>query len=273
MFQLACTVRNCQKPLAVVEGGLQCANRHCFDRAKQGYYNLLQPQDSRSSKPGDSDEAVDARQRWLDHGHMAGLVDVLLPWCETANQKTTQVIDLGCGEGTFAAALFGESLSGYCGIDLSRRAIRLAARKLPKATWVQANADRRLPAIDGTVDRILSLFGRRPIAEIKRTLAIDGRCIIAVPGADDLLELREHVQEAGIQRNRWQNIVEQFAEHELRLLKHTQWLHRVRLDRRQIADALAMTYRAVRNSQQQRLESLDSAEVSLNAGLLLVQHA
>ncbi|GAB5406088.1 MAG: hypothetical protein Aurels2KO_43190 [Aureliella sp.] len=207
---------------------------------------------------------------------MQGLVETLSPWCATdqpSDSQGIQTLDLGCGEGTFGHLLFGEHPESFCGVDLSRRAIRLAVQRWPQATWVQANADRRLPAMDGSTHRILSLFGRRPIDEIKRTLAPDGICIVAVPAADDLVELREHVQTEGTQRNRWQPIAEQFTAGGLTLVQQGTWSHRVDLDRYAIADALAMTYRAVRRSQRERLESLENASVTLAADLMLFRHA
>ena len=67
-------------------------------------------------------------------------------------------MDLGCGEGTFGSALFADEAEGYVGIDLSKRAIKLAARAWREPTWVLANADRCLPAADASVDRIVSLI-------------------------------------------------------------------------------------------------------------------
>lgn len=276
MFQLSCSVRNCGQALLRTDSGLTCPRGHCFDRAKQGYYNLLQPQDSRSVIPGDRDEAVEARQRWLARGLMTSLIDMLRLWCGAALQNAgtnNQVLDLGCGEGTFGVALFGEKPHTFCGVDLSRRAIRMATKRWPTATWVQANADRRLPALDGNTGLILSLFGRRPIAEIKRSLAPTGSCIVAVPATTDLIELREQIQQEGRERNRSEAIVRQFAEGGLQLCDRALWQHRPTLDQAAIADALAMTYRAVRHSQQQRLANVDSMTVTLSAELMRFQHA
>ena len=38
-MSLTCPI--CRKPLSLVGNGLACSNRHSFDRARQGYYNLL----------------------------------------------------------------------------------------------------------------------------------------------------------------------------------------------------------------------------------------
>ena len=49
----------CQAPLASADNGLACANRHSFDRARQGYYNLLPVQHKKSLDPGDNAGPLD----------------------------------------------------------------------------------------------------------------------------------------------------------------------------------------------------------------------
>ncbi|EMI45940.1 putative RNA methyltransferase [Rhodopirellula sp. SWK7] len=273
MFELRCTVRDCQHVLDRSESGLTCESRHHFDRAKQGYWNLAQPQDRKSKQPGDCDDAVMARHRWLACGHAAGLVQTLSPWMSvTATSTTPRTLDLGCGEGFFGPAFFSGEEDGYCGIDLSKTAIKLAARRWPEATWVLANADRELPAIDASVDRVLSLFGRRPVAEIKRVLAAEGICVVAVPGEEDLIELREQVQQSGHRRRRWELVVEEMESVGLRCIQQSSWQHQVTLAPDAILDALAMTYRGVRHSQQERLQAIESMDVTLAADLMLFRH-
>lgn len=275
MFELRCTVRNCFQLLSQRDNGLFCPAGHHFDRAKQGYWNLLQPQDRRSSKPGDSDEAVLARQRWLARGYAINLVNILRPWTQfgpvepAAGQR--RILDLGCGEGSFGPALFPGDANGYCGIDLSKRAIKLAARTWPEATWVLANADRTLPAADASVNRIVSLFGRRPANEIDRVLTPGGICLIAVPGEDDLIELRDEIQATGIRRSRWETVVNEMSTAGLEYVDHQLWQQQVALEANSIADALAMTYRAVRHSQQRRLGSLSAMNVTLSADIILLR--
>ena len=277
MFKLRCTVRNCDQLLELRDAGLFCASGHHFDQSKGGYWNLTQPQDKKSLDPGDSDDAVMARHRWLQRGHAKGLVEAIRPWLQTdmssgrtVNSLTNQrALDLGCGEGTFGPALFGESPEDYCGIDLSRRAIKLAARRWPAATWVLANADRVLPVTDNSIGRVVSLFGRRPIGEIARVLADDGVCIVAVPGEEDLIELRARVQNEGHRRSRWEQVVDEMRAAGLGLVEHRLWTHRVDLGVEEISDALAMTYRAVRKSQQDRLATVGNTKVTLAADLML----
>ncbi|TWU08473.1 23S rRNA (guanine(745)-N(1))-methyltransferase [Stieleria varia] len=264
------------------DSGLRCARGHHFDRAKEGYWSLLQPQDRKSKNPGDSESAVLARHRWLQRGLANGLIDALRPWVDgdavsgdggTRSEAMMTTLDLGCGEGTFGPALFGEQSAGYCGIDLSKRAIKLAARRWPPATWVLANADRGLPAADASVDRVLSLFGRRPTGEIQRVLKPNGICVVAVPGEEDLIELREQVQQSGHRRSRWELVVDEMNAEGMQLVEHQLWAERVDLEPDAIADALAMTYRAVRHSQQARLESVTATRVTLAADLMLFRRS
>ncbi|EMI29075.1 ribosomal RNA large subunit methyltransferase A [Rhodopirellula europaea SH398] len=211
-----------------------------------------------------------ARHRWLERGHATGLIDALRPWVAAwSDCSNSRVIDLGCGEGTFGPALFGDSPGSYCGIDLSKKAIKLAARGWPEATWAWANADRSLPVADGSVSCVLSLFGRRPVTEIARVLTEDGMLIVAVPGEEDLIELREHVQQSGQRRSRWEKVVDEMAVAGLKLVEHRVWQEQVDLDSGAIADAMAMTYRGVRFSQNARVQTATAMPVTLAADLMM----
>lgn len=271
MVELRCTVRNCGLRLEQSERTLRCEKLHSFDRAKEGYWNLTQPQDKKSSNPGDSDDAVLARHRWLQRGHAAGLIESLKDWASISTDLHS-IVDLGCGEGTFGPALFDQRAEHYCGIDLSRRAIKLAARGWPEATWVLANADRGLPIADRSIGTVVSLFGRRPVAEIERILSEQGICIVAIPAEEDLIELREQTQKAGHRRSRWEAVQEEMEAASLKLAAHKKWTQKVELSPEEISDALAMTYRAVRNSEKARLEGIERMVVTLSADLLLFRH-
>lgn len=267
MFELRCTVRNCSQTLAHCEKGLSCEAGHHFDQAKEGYWNLTQPQDKKSANPGDNRDAVFARHRWLERGHATGLITALKSWIPESKPKK-RILDLGCGDGTFGPALFQDHAATYCGIDLSKPAIKLAAKRWPAVTWVLANADRGLPVADSSVDCVVSLFGRRPVAEIHRTLKPNGCCIVAVPGEDDLIELREAVQKEGKRRSRVDAIVEEMKDNGLQCENKNLWRTQIKIGPEEISDALAMTYRAGRRSEQTLVASINSTTVTLSADLM-----
>src|ERR1700686_4410103 len=94
--QLLCTVRNCRLPLRRGDGRFVCDNAHSFDTARNGYINLLQPQDRRSRNPGDSTAAIEGRRRFLDRGFAEPLQRAI---CDLL--KEGPVLDAGCGEGYY----------------------------------------------------------------------------------------------------------------------------------------------------------------------------
>ncbi len=265
---LRCTVRDCMDTLAEDNGQLRCPKGHTFDRGRYGYWNLLQPQDRRSTKPGDSDDAVLARRRWLARGFADGLAVLLASRIEAAGlPKDAVQVDVGCGEGTLTARLFASRGASGCGIDLSTKAIRLAGRLAPELTWIVANADRGLPFADGSVQLAMSIFGRRPALELARVLAPSGTLLVVVPAEDDLLELREASQGEGVRRDRVGDLIAELAPG-FELAARATWRHRARHDREAFYDALAMSYRGARASERERLGSVSELEVTLAAEIL-----
>ena len=96
----------CQLPLAFDQRSWRCASQHQFDRAKEGYVNLLPVQHKRSRQPGDSAEMMQARRDFLDAGHyqplqqqVCDLLAGILP------PGAAKVLDIGCGEGYYTQAV------------------------------------------------------------------------------------------------------------------------------------------------------------------------
>jgi len=261
-------VRDCAGALSWQETQLRCPLGHAFDRAREGYWNLLQPQDRRSSRAGDRDAAVLARHRWLARGNAIGLADVLASRIDALSLPPDAVaVDVGCGEGTLTARLLASRAIAGCGIDLSREAIRLAARAAPDLTWVVANADRGIPLADASVSLALSIFGRRPASELRRVVANEGTLLVVVPAEDDLIELREVSQGTGVRRDRVGDTMAELGSR-FDLVWTATWRHRVRHDRDAIVDALAMSYRGARASERERLKAVSALDVTLSAEIL-----
>jgi 23S rRNA (guanine745-N1)-methyltransferase len=268
MLALRCTVRGCTEILAQDEARLRCLRGHAFDRAREGYWNLLQPQDRRSLDAGDRDAAVAARRAWLARGFTDGLVAELASRIDALElPPAASAIDVGCGEGTLTARLFASRDVRGCGVDLSTTAVRLAARLAPELTWIVANADRGLPFADGSVDLALSIFGRRPASELRRVVADSGTLLVVVPAADDLIELREASQGRGLRRERAGDALAALAPH-FELVAASTWRHRARHDRGASIDALAMSYRGVRERERERLSAVSELDVTLAADIL-----
>lgn len=242
-----------------------CPQGHAFDRGRKGYWNLLQPQDRRSSTPGDTDAAVQARGRWLAAGFAEGLVETISGMI--AGSPVESAVDLGCGDGYFAKRLLESGSASVCGVDLSTPAIRSAACHWPEATWVVANVDRFVPLLDASCDLALTIFGRRPVSELRRILRPGGLVMVVLPGADDLIELRQAASGRAEPREQVADRVGEFGP-EFRVAERGRWSDRVHLGRSAIDDALAMSYRGARHTQRERLRDLSELEVTLSAEIL-----
>lgn len=164
----------------------RCAEGHSFDVAREGYVNLLPVQHRHSRAPGDEPRMVQARRQFLDAGHYAPLQSALNDQLRPLQPR--RLLDVGCGEGYYTAA-FQEIAPEVIGLDISRPAVRLAARRTRAVTWLVATAA-HLPFADATVDTLCQLFTPLHPPELARVLAPDGVLLLATPSADHLLSLR-----------------------------------------------------------------------------------
>lgn len=265
--RLRCPVRGCGLALSALDDGLRCAANHSFDRARSGYFNLLQPQDRRSLAAGDSREAALARRRLYDIGALTPLVEAIAAVEEWERLPAIPaVLDVGCGEGSLLAALAARRTLAPSGVDLSREAIELAARLLPAATWVVANADRALPWQDGAFDLALSITARLPGAELARVLAPGGFLLVAVPGPDDLAELRAALQGGAEERDRLARTAADFAPwFHLERRESVRW--HLDLTAEDLTALLASSYRGARRREQERAAELDRLTVTMSREL------
>jgi len=263
---LLCTVRDCRAPLEPTERRYQCANGHSFDLARSGYLNLLQPQDRRSRTPGDSPEAAAARRRFLDAGHARPLVDAIVRALPL--RSGAALLDAGCGEGHHLAAFQHAYGAETCGMDISVPAIDLAARRHRHALWIVGNADRFLPFAGASLDAITSITARMNPEEFRRVLAPGGTLLVAIPAAEDLIELRTSILGEPVERDRTDRTVDLFSPRFT--LQHRETIRHVApLDRQTMIDVMSSSYRGLRTRERERLETLDTMDVTLSRDILL----
>lgn len=94
----------CHAPLTRAEKTFICPQGHQFDRAKEGYVNLLPVQHKRSRDPGDSAEMMQARRAFLDAGHYQPLRDAVVALLrQYLTEGASAMLDIGCGEGYYTA--------------------------------------------------------------------------------------------------------------------------------------------------------------------------
>lgn len=234
---LVCPVRNCRLPLVREQQRLICERGHSFDVARSGYINLLQPQDRRSARPGDSAAAVAARRRLHDRGVTKPLLDAIAE--ALAPSSSDVVLDAGCGDGYYLGTLARDAgFSGH-GVDISAPAIQAAARRYPECEWIIANADRFVPYAGRSFSALMSITARMNPGEFRRVLRDDGRLLIGVPAPGDLIELR------GPGHDRVARTIESFAP-DFTLAAQRRVTAAADLDAASVHDVLLSIYRPLR---------------------------
>jgi len=162
---------------------LTCGQGHVFDVAKQGYVSLLS---GRSAVSGDSAEMVAARDAFLSAGHYAPIVRAVV----AATEGAGCVLDLGAGTGHYLAAVLAAAPARVgIALEISKPALRRAARAHPRLGAVGADTWRRLPIRDGSIAVVLNVFAPRNAAELARVLTDDGRLVVVSPTQTHLAEL------------------------------------------------------------------------------------
>ena len=267
---LLCPVRGCSQPLVRVDGRVACSRRHSFDVARSGYINLLQPQDRKAQRPGDQAYFLAARRRFLAKGFETPLTGAILALLTLGPGDA--VLEVGCGEGHYVAAIASRlGCEGY-GVDISVAAIDAAAKQHPALHWIVANGDRRLPYSDASFRLVASITARRNATEFRRVLRDDGMLVVVVPAPDDQIELRTAILGERISRDRVASTRKSFAPL-FTLVRHERIHHVARLDPDSIRDAMTASYRALRASQRARLADLDNLSVTLSRDVLLFRPA
>jgi 23S rRNA (guanine745-N1)-methyltransferase len=210
---------HCAGPLTRSGGSVTCPNGHAFDVARSGYLSLL-PGDARVGS-ADTAEMVAAREAFLEAGHFERLGEALgdeaeralgggagaAPPAEALGDEAERALgggagaappgcalDLGAGTGWYLARVL-DRLPERTGLalDLSKHALRRAARAHPRIAAVACDAWRPLPVRDSVAALVLSVFAPRNGPEIARVLRPGGALLVVTPTGRHLAELVERL--------------------------------------------------------------------------------
>ena len=188
----------CSQDLTREETRCICPAGHSFDRARQGYFNLLV-----SSSPkghGDDAKMLLDRRAFLERGHYEPLVDAICECAEPLLSAGATVMDAGCGEGYYTQKVSrflsekGKDVQ-ICAFDISKDAVRLTAGRMEKKGCFFVASAFHIPVQADSVDLILSLFSPYAEEEFLRVLKPGGYLLRAVPLRDHLFSLKEAVYE------------------------------------------------------------------------------
>lgn len=270
---LLCPV--CEQSLSWNDQTCLCGQGHSFDRAREGYVNLLLSNCRRSRNPGDNADMVLARRRFLDSGAFARLSEFIqsevsrLP-AVLAASRSVNIMDSGCGDGYFLSALQEVVTGQSYGLDVSKEAIRLAARRHKRSRWVVANTMRRIPFASDSLDLVLSVIAPRNVNEFARILKPEGSLVLVTPGTDHLIEIRSRLmKDAGEYEAKADAAIELCAPHFA--VQHKRSLtYKVLLSRVLLTDLVQMTplfWRSTRRAKEEVL-SLEELQVTMTFVIL-----
>ncbi|TVO35295.1 23S rRNA (guanine(745)-N(1))-methyltransferase [Vibrio algivorus] len=190
----------CHQTLTETPTGFKCESNHQFDRAREGYVNLMPVQHKRSKQPGDNAEMMQARRRFLASEQYHPMREAVATLCKKHLVNTShQLLDIGCGEGYYthyiAQQLQQQTSAATCyGLDISKVAIRYAAKRYSNNTMQFCVASsHRLPFADNSLDAILRIYAPCDHQELQRTTTNHGLVITVTPAARHLYQLRELV--------------------------------------------------------------------------------
>ncbi len=247
---LLCPV--CREGLEPEAEALLCPNRHAFDVAREGYVNLLLSRRSRAIT-GDSGEMLRARRAFLGAGHYRPLSeavgDLVLQHLKArqASPEPPRILDVGCGEGHYLAQLRrhlegagGNDEVRYLGMDVSKEAVRMAARANPGACLFVADVNRPWLLADGSMAILLDLFAPRNPAEFARVCAPGGLLLVAIPTPEHLAEPRARFGLLDIEPDKREHLLAQL-EPGFALVKERVIQYRLELDGESLTHLLSMT--------------------------------
>jgi 23S rRNA (guanine745-N1)-methyltransferase len=178
---------HCGGGLELGEGTARCAEGHSFDVARQGYLNLL-PGDARTGS-ADTAAMVRARAEFLAGRHYVPIAEAV---ASAAVETSTAgaAIDLGAGTGYYLAAVLERlPTSQGLALDVSKHALRVAARVHPRIGAVGCDAWAGLPVRDAAATLAINVFAPRDPAELARVLAPGGSLVVVTPNRGHLAEL------------------------------------------------------------------------------------
>ncbi|AWH87383.1 23S rRNA (guanine(745)-N(1))-methyltransferase [Limnobaculum parvum] len=186
----------CHQPLQLDNQIWLCSNHHQFDRAKEGYVNLMPVQHKKSKNPGDNQMMMQARRQFLDAGYYQPLRDAIFSLLDNLlpDDSTSQtLLDIGCGEGYYTG-FFAEKLKlrrniTVYGLDIAKGAIRSAAKRYASAEFCVASSH-LLPFSNQSMDAVLRIYAPCKAQELSRVVKSDGLIVAVTPAPNHLIQLK-----------------------------------------------------------------------------------
>lgn len=191
----------CGETLHIDGRTYRCGRNHCYDMAKEGYIHLLPVQHKHSQNPGDDKAMVRARREFLSRDYYAPLRKKLEALALRCTPENGAVLDSGCGEGYYTAAIDRALTEGgiphrLAAVDISKEAVRLTAKALRGGGETAVASVYHLPIGEGSIDFLLNCFSPLAIDEFRRVVKRGGHFAYVVPAAEHLWQMKQVLYDA-----------------------------------------------------------------------------
>ncbi|WP_320157978.1 putative RNA methyltransferase [Psychrobacter aquimaris] len=302
----------CQSPLQPAADTWRCdgslhpkQTAHPFDVARQGYVNLLPVQQKKSKAPGDSQQSIEARKRFLNAGHYQPLQTLICQKMRELLSKNDSVtepiikkdskvvnwLDIGCGEGYYTQAMTQTGMDTLIAADISKPAVvELAkASKALGRLWYQQAKDSvtnetvksaaiypfvtsaaHLPLRTHSIKGISSIFSPILPEAFNEVLTADGYLIIAKPDVGHLATMREALFDS-VREHDSDKFLHELAPY-FTLMGTERVSTEMTLSATDLADLMTMTpyaYRALNEKRQALLDSVETEPFATQAKFVI----
>lgn len=255
---------SCKQALSETDNLWRCTSGHTFDKAKEGYVNLLLAQNKRSKSPGDSKEMILARREFLQQGFYQPLANKIAELIHTyvSQKQTIALFDAGCGEGYYLNSIKQsliesgsiEKVQSY-GCDVSKFGIQKAAKSYSDSQFCVASTF-DLPLADSNLNAVVQVFAPSCESEVARVLSNDGIWIRVNPAKNHLASLKAFLYEEALPHQLTEGQPEAFEEIERLELQFDLNLK----DQKSRLDLLKMTPYFWSSTEEKRIEFILNCE-------------
>lgn len=267
MIEIICPV--CGEALIETDRSYICTKGHCFDKAKEGYVNLLTATHKPGSNIGDNKDMALNRRRFLTKGYFDALVRGLVEFIEEKAFPHPTIADICCGEGYYGDRIKNALACDVFGFDLSKEMVRLAARRKNGITYFVANLS-KIPVKDHSVDIGMHLFAPFHEKEFSRIIKDEGYIVSVVAGENHLFELKELLYDTP-----YKNDEKAPETKELRLAEKRKFTAKVHLESNEdIMSLFKMTpyYYHTKDEDKAKLMSLDGLDITTEFVMFVYTH-
>lgn len=184
----------CGQELTENKTAFYCPDGHSFDKAKEGYVNLLTGNHKNGALIGDNKSMACLRRDFLNKGYFSPLADELVRQIKKTETENPVMLDICCGEGYYSQKVTKAVNGVLFGFDLSKSMVRLAAKRKTGGLFFVANLS-HIPLKSNSVDIAFHLFAPFQEKEFARVLKPGGTLLTVVPGENHLFGLKKVLYE------------------------------------------------------------------------------